>query len=47
VIAPEVEEMPSYSPAIIQFLLNKQVVTSSMIKGGVLRALRRRNDWVG
>ena len=38
----------AYSPEIIQYLLEKQVVCSAMIEapGGLLGALRGRNDWV-
>jgi hypothetical protein len=38
----------AYSPEIIQYLLEKQVVCSAMIEapGGLLGALRARNDWV-
>ena len=38
----------AYSPEIIQYLLEKRVVCSAMIEapGGLLGALRARNDWV-
>jgi hypothetical protein len=38
----------AYSQEIIQYLLEKQVVCSAMIEapGGLLGALRARNDWV-
>jgi hypothetical protein len=38
----------AYSPEIIRYLLEKQVACSAMIEapGGLLGALRARNDWV-
>ena len=38
----------AYSSEIIQYLLEKQVICSAMIDapGGLLGALRARNDWV-
>ena len=38
----------AYSPEIIRYLLEKQVVCSAMIEapGGLLGALMARNDWV-
>ena len=38
----------AYSPEIVQYLLENQVVCSAMIEapGGLLGALMARNDWV-
>ena len=42
------DALSAYSPEIIQYLLEKQLVCSAMIEapGGLLGALRARNDWV-
>ncbi|KAJ7118777.1 hypothetical protein C8R44DRAFT_853923 [Mycena epipterygia] len=34
-----------YSPAIVRFLLERRVVSASMIEGGLLAALKLRGDW--
>ena len=39
----------AYSPDIIQYLLKRRTVCSAMVQipGGLLGALRTKNDWVG
>ena len=35
-----------YSPKIVRHLLEKRCVSSNMVSGGLLPALRLRKDWV-
>jgi hypothetical protein len=35
-----------YSPKVVQLLLREKVVSSNMLKSGLLPTLQRRRDWV-
>ena len=35
-----------YSPKICRFLVSKRVVSQSMVKGGLIKALADVDDWV-
>ena len=39
------ENIP-YSPKVVRYLLERRAVSSGMLEGGLLPALRLRNDWV-
>jgi hypothetical protein len=41
--------LATYSPDVVQYLLERRAVCSAMLQtpGGLLGALRTKNDWVG
>ncbi|KAJ7460953.1 hypothetical protein B0H11DRAFT_2315486 [Mycena galericulata] len=47
VILPPTQPLsnPSYSSALVRFLLQRRVVSASMVAGGLLAALKLRGDW--
>ncbi|KAG6897610.1 hypothetical protein C0992_013050 [Termitomyces sp. T32_za158] len=45
VIQPSKPANTPYSSEVVKYLLNRKVVNSTMLDGGLLAALRYRNDW--
>ncbi|KAG6861980.1 hypothetical protein C0995_009164 [Termitomyces sp. Mi166 len=45
VIQPSKPANTPYSSEVVKYLLNRKVVSSSMLDGGLLAALRYKNDW--
>ncbi|GLB34213.1 hypothetical protein LshimejAT787_0110970 [Lyophyllum shimeji] len=45
VLQPSKPANTPYSPEVVRYLLNRQLVTGNMIDGGLLAALRAKNDW--
>lgn len=46
VIQPSKPANTPYSSEVVKYLLNRKVVNSSMLDGGLLAALRYKDDWV-
>ncbi|KAJ7063545.1 hypothetical protein C8F01DRAFT_1133448 [Mycena amicta] len=45
ILAAVLQPSGAYSPRIIKFLLEKRIVSASMVEGGLLAALLQHNDW--
>ncbi|KAF7305181.1 hypothetical protein MKEN_01233300 [Mycena kentingensis (nom. inval.)] len=45
ILAAVFDPANAYSPRIVKFLLEKRVVSASMVEDGLLAALIQRNDW--
>ncbi|KAG6900424.1 hypothetical protein C0993_010812 [Termitomyces sp. T159_Od127] len=45
VIQPSKPANTPYSSEVVKYLLNRKLVNSSMLEGGLLAALRYKNDW--
>lgn len=46
VVQPQKPPNPLYSSEIVRHLVEKGLVNSTMLEGGILASLRARNDWV-
>ena len=45
VLRPAITSNIPYSSKVLQYLLERRAVSANMVEGGLLRALKLRNDW--